>query len=133
MTLPATMTAIGVNAPGGPEALVAIERPLPNVGPEEILVRVRAAGVNRPDAMQRAGKYPPPPGASDILGLEFAGEVVARGHKASRFAIGDTVTCLVAGGGYAEYCAVHESNALRAPASFPMVEAAAIPETFFTV
>jgi putative PIG3 family NAD(P)H quinone oxidoreductase len=127
------MTAIGMTAPGGPEVLVPVERPLPNFGPEEILVRVHAAGVNRPDVMQRQGKYPPPPGASDIIGLEIAGEIVARGDRATRFAIGEKVVALVAGGGYAEFCAVHETNALPVPKGFSMVEAAAIPEAFFTV
>ena len=127
------MTAIGMSAPGGPEVLVPVERPLPQIGSEEILVGVHAAGVNRPDVMQRQGRYPPPPGAPDIIGLEIAGEVVARGERATRFAIGDGVTALVAGGGYAEFCAVHETNALPAPRGFSMVEAAAIPETFFTV
>jgi NADPH2:quinone reductase len=133
MTLPATMTAIGMTAPGGPEVLVPVTRPLPVPDDGEILLRVHAAGVNRPDLMQRQGKYPPPPGASDIIGLEIAGEVVARGNEATRFAVGDEVTALVAGGGYAEFCAVHETNALPVPNGFSMVEAAAIPETFFTV
>jgi putative PIG3 family NAD(P)H quinone oxidoreductase len=131
--LPATMTAIVARAPGGPEVLVPAVRPLPVPGEREILVRVRAAGVNRPDAMQRQGQYPPPPGASDILGLEIAGEVAALGPNAARFALGDAVTALVPGGGYAEYCTVHQSNALPVPHGFSFVEAAAIPETFFTV
>lgn len=132
-SLPDTMTAIAIRAPGGPEVLVPEQRPLPAPGEGEILVRVHAAGVNRPDVMQRQGKYPPPPGAPDIPGLEIAGEVAALGPGAGRFAVGDGVTALVPGGGYAEYCKVHETNALPLPAGFSMVEAAAIPETFFTV
>jgi NADPH2:quinone reductase len=131
--LPLTMTAIAIRAPGGPEMLVPETRPLPVLGEGEILVRVLAAGVNRPDVMQRQGKYAPPPGAPDIPGLEIAGEVVALGRDAARFKIGDSVTALVPGGGYAEYCKVHETNALPLPQGFSMVEAAAIPETLFTV
>jgi putative PIG3 family NAD(P)H quinone oxidoreductase len=131
--IPAEMTAIEIVTPGGPEVLQPARRPVPNPGPEELLVRVHAAGVNRPDAMQRTGNYPPPPGASDIPGLEIAGEIVARGASATRFAIGDRVTALVPGGGYAEYCKVAEVNALPAPSTFSMVESAAIPETYFTV
>src|ERR687896_2547400 len=112
MTLPARMTAIAIKAPGGPEALVPEERPVPQPGPGEILVKVAAAGVNRPDVMQRQGLYPPPPGASDIPGLEIAGEVVALGSGVTRHRVGDKVTALVVGGGYAEYCPVPESNAL---------------------
>ncbi|MFN3853142.1 MAG: NAD(P)H-quinone oxidoreductase [Phreatobacter sp.] len=131
--LPATMTAIAIPVPGGPEALVPETRPVPQPGAGELLVKVVAAGVNRPDVLQRAGGYPPPKGASDIPGLEFAGEVVARGEGAGRFAVGEQVCALVAGGGYAEYAVVHESNALPVPAGVSMVEAAGIPETFFTV
>jgi NADPH2:quinone reductase len=133
MTLPDTMTAIIAPIPGGPEALVAVERPLPLPREGEILVRVSAAGVNRPDVMQRQGKYPPPKGASDILGLEFAGEVVARGANARRFALGDAIVGLVAGGAYAEFVAVDETNALPLPRGFSMIEGGAIPETYFTV
>jgi len=131
--LPARMTAIAIRAPGGPEVLVPEERPVPSPGAGEILIKVGAAGVNRPDVMQRQGLYPPPPGASDIPGLEIAGEVVAVGPGAARFKAGDKVTALVAGGGYAEYCPVHETNALPAPGTLSLIEAAAIPETFFTV
>jgi NADPH2:quinone reductase len=127
------MTAIEIRTPGGPEMLVPTKRPVPVPGETEILVRVEAAGVNRPDVMQRQGNYPMPPGAPDIPGLEIAGEVVARGSRATRFAIGDKVTALVLGGGYAEYCKVDETNALPVPKGASMVEAAAIPETFFTV
>ena len=131
--LPARMTAIGIKAPGGPDMLVPEERPVPTPGAGEILVKVAAAGVNRPDVMQRQGHYPPPPGAPDIPGLEIAGEVVALGAGVKRWKIGDKVMALVAGGGYAEYCLAHESHALPVPAGLSMVEAAAIPETFFTV
>src|SRR5579864_4476418 len=130
--LPARMTAIGIKAPGGPEMLVPEERPVPAPGAGEILVKVAAAGVNRPDVMQRKGNYPPPPGAPDIPGLEIAGELVAIGPGVKRWKIGDRVFALVAGGGYAEYCLAHESHALPL-SGLPMVEAAAIPETFFTV
>jgi NADPH:quinone reductase len=132
-SLPSRMTVIAIRAPGGPEMLVPEERPLPQPGAGEVLVKVTAAGVNRPDVMQRQGLYPPPPGASDIPGLEIAGEVVAQGSGATRFKTGDKVTALVAGGGYAEYCPVHETNALPAPLTLSLIEAAAIPETFFTV
>lgn len=131
--LPATMTAIAIPVPGGPEALVPETRPLPQPGPGEILVKVAAAGVNRPDVLQRAGGYPPPKGASDIPGLEIAGEVAALGAGATRFGLGDKVCGLIAGGGYAEYCVVHETNALPVPEGLSLVEAAGIPETFFTV
>ncbi len=131
--LPATMTAIGLPTPGGPEALVPEQRPVPVPGKGEILVRVAAAGVNRPDVMQRKGLYPPPPGAPDIPGLEIAGEVVALGEGATRFALGDKVCALVSGGGYAQYCVADEAAALPVPAGLSMVEAAALPETFFTV
>jgi putative PIG3 family NAD(P)H quinone oxidoreductase len=127
------MTVIIATTPGGPEVLVPAKRPLPDIGGEEILVRVHAAGVNRPDVMQRKGQYPPPTGASDIIGLEIAGEVVARGANATRHAISDKVVALIPGGGYAEFCTVHETNALPVPSGFSMIEAAAIPETFFTV
>jgi len=132
-SLPTRMTAIAIRAPGGPEVLVPEERAVPNPGAGEVLVKLSAAGVNRPDVMQRLGSYPPPPGASDIPGLEIGGEVVALGAGARRYKTGDKVTALVAGGGYAEYCPVHESNALPAPATLSLIEAAAIPETFFTV
>jgi len=127
------MIAIAIKAPGGPEMLVAEERPVPLPGAGEILVKVAAAGVNRPDVMQRQGRYPPPKGAPDIPGLEIAGEVVALGDGVTRWKIGDKVAALVVGGGYAEYCLAHESHALPVPRGISMVEAAAIPETFFTV
>jgi NADPH2:quinone reductase len=132
-TPPAQMTAIAIRTPGGPEVLIPEQRPVPSPGPGEILVKVTAAGVNRPDVMQRMGLYPPPPGASEIPGLEIAGEVVATDGAVSRWKRGDRVTALVAGGGYAQYCPVHETNALPIPNELSDVEAAAIPETFFTV
>jgi NADPH2:quinone reductase len=130
--LPTRMTVIGIKAPGGPEMLVPEQRAVPTPGDGEILVKVAAAGVNRPDVMQRKGHYPPPPGAPDIPGLEIAGEVVALGPNVKRWKIGDRVMALVSGGGYAEYCLAHESHALPV-SGLSMVEAAAIPETFFTV
>jgi NADPH:quinone reductase len=130
--LPAQMTAIGIKASGGPDMLVPEKRPMPVPGDGEILVKVAAAGVNRPDVMQRMGLYPPPPGAPDIPGLESAGEVVALGPNVKRCKLGDRVMALVVGGGYAEYCLAHESHALPV-GTLSMVEAAAIPETFFTV
>ena len=133
-TLPDTMTAIVIKAPGGPEMLVPAERPVPVPGPGEILIKVGAAGVNRPDIMQRRGQYPPPPGAPvEIPGLEVAGEVVALGEGATRFTLGDMVCALLPGAGYAEYAKVHETNALPVPSGFTIEEAAAIPETFFTI
>lgn len=127
------MTAIAISAPGGPEVLVPVRLPVPVPGPGHILVRVRAAGVNRPDVLQRMGAYPPPPGAPETPGLEIAGEVVGVGAGVRRYEAGDRVCALVPGGGYAEYAVVHEDNALPVPPGLSMVEAAAIPETFFTV
>lgn len=133
MSTPATMTAIVIRAPGGPEALIPEQRSVPQLGAGEVLVKVAAAGVNRPDVMQRQGLYPPPKGATDIPGLEIAGEVVGRGAGATRWKIGDRVMALVIGGGYAQYCPAHESHCLPVPPGLSMTEAAAIPETFFTV
>jgi len=130
--IPSRMTVIGIKAPGGPEVLVPEQRAVPVPGDGEILVKVAAAGVNRPDVMQRKGLYPPPPGAPDIPGLEIAGEVVALGAGVKRWKIGDRVMALVIGGGYAEYALAHGSHALPVSA-LPMIEAAAIPETFLTV
>ncbi|MBI2220557.1 MAG: NAD(P)H-quinone oxidoreductase [Acidobacteria bacterium] len=126
------MNAVEISRPGGPEVLRPVERPDPRPAPGEILVRVAAAGVNRPDVMQRQGKYPPPPGASDIPGLEIAGTVVDA-HGSNRWHNGDQVCALVAGGGYAEICAVPEPQALPIPPGLSLVEAAGVPETFFTV
>ena len=131
--LPATMTAIEIAEPGGPDVLRPAERPTPEPGLGEVLVKVAAAGVNRPDVLQRKGGYPPPPGASDIPGLEVAGTVVALGPGAGRWRIGDRVCGLVTGGGYAEYCAIPTVQCLPVPADYDMVKAAALPETFFTV
>jgi NADPH2:quinone reductase len=130
--LPTQMTAIGIKTPGGPEALAPEQRPVPVPGEGEILIKVAAAGVNRPDVMQRKGLYPPPPGAPDIPGLEIAGEVAALGSGVKRWAIGDRVMALVIGGGYAEYCLAHVSHTMPVR-TLPMVDAAAVPETFFTV
>ncbi len=131
--IPQTMLAIGIKEPGGPDVLVSETRPVPVPARGEILVQVKAAGVNRPDVLQRKGGYPPPKGASDILGLEISGEIIALGEGVSRYHMGDRVCALVPGGGYAEYCVVHESNALPVPEGLSSVEAAGIPETFFTV
>jgi putative PIG3 family NAD(P)H quinone oxidoreductase len=133
MTIPSTMTAIVIRAPGAPEVLVPEQRPVRQPGEGEVLVKVAAAGVNRPDVMQRQGHYPPPKGATDIPGLEIAGEVVALGAGVTRWKVGDRVMALVVGGGYAEYCPAHESACLPIPTGLSMTDAAAIPETFFTV
>jgi NADPH2:quinone reductase len=130
---PDQMTVIEIAAPGGPEQLRLARRPTPKPGEGEVLVRVAAAGVNRPDVMQRQGKYPPPPGASDIPGLEVAGEVVALGAKVAGVALGDEVTALLPGGGYAEYALAAAPLCLPVPKALSLIEAAAIPETFFTV
>jgi NADPH2:quinone reductase len=127
------MTVIAIRAPGGPEMLVPEQRPVPTPGEGEVLVKVAAAGVNRPDVMQRQGLYPPPKGATDIPGLEIAGEVVALGSGVTRWKRGDKVTALVIGGGYAEYCLAYEGHCLPVPASLSLTQAAAVPETFFTV
>ena len=128
-----TMRVVVASRPGGPEVLGIQLRPRPVPREGEILIKVEAAGVNRPDVLQRMGHYPPPPGASDVLGLEAAGTVAARGPNAGRHAEGARVTALVAGGGYADFCVAHETNALPIPAGLTAVEAAAIPETYFTV
>jgi putative PIG3 family NAD(P)H quinone oxidoreductase len=133
MTLPSKMRAVEIVKPGGPEALVAGERPLPTPKANEVLVKVAAAGVNRPDILQRQGLYAVPPDASDLPGLEIAGEVVACGAKATRWKVGDKVCALAHGGGYAEYCAVPEVQALPVPKGLSLIEAASLPETFFTV
>ncbi|MEQ1943615.1 NAD(P)H-quinone oxidoreductase [Mesorhizobium sp. VNQ89] len=132
-SIPALMTVVAISEPGGPRVLKPEQREVPRPGPSEILIRVRAAGVNRPDVQQRKGLYPPPPGASDLPGLEVAGEVAAVGAEVKRWHGGDTVTALTSGGGYAEYVTVHESNALPVPGGFTFTEAAALPENYFTV
>lgn len=131
--LPSTMTAIAIEAPGGPEVLKAVQRPVPEAARGELLVEVAAAGLNRPDVLQRQGHYPPPAGVSDIPGLEIAGKVVRLGAGVSGRHLGEGVCALVAGGGYAEYCAVPAAQALPLPEGLDEVRAAAIPETFFTV
>jgi putative PIG3 family NAD(P)H quinone oxidoreductase len=133
VSLPETMTCIEIAEPGGPEVLRPATRPVPPPAAGEVLVRVAAAGVNRPDVLQRKGGYAPPPGASDIPGLELAGTVVALGPEVDGVAVGDRVCALVAGGGYAEYCPVPAPLALPLPKGFDMVMAAGVPETFFTV
>jgi NADPH2:quinone reductase len=132
-TTPPTMTAVAITAPGGPEVLKATSLPTPQPGPGQVLVKVAAAGVNRPDLAQRLGVYPPPPGHSPLPGLEIAGEVAAAGAGVTRWKAGDKVCALVNGGGYAEYCIAEETSALPVPAGLDMVQAAAVPETFFTV
>ncbi len=127
------MTAIAITAPGGPEVLKPQRIAIPVPKPGEILVKVKAAGVNRPDVLQRQGAYPPPPGAPLTPGLEIAGEVAGLGEGVKRYEAGDRVCALVPGGGYAEYAVVHEDNALPVPPGLSFIEAAAIPETFFTV
>jgi NADPH2:quinone reductase len=131
--LPAQMTVIGISKPGGPEVLLPETRAVPVPGPGEILVKVEAAGVNRPDVAQRSGVYPPPPGASDLPGLEIAGEVVALGAGATRHKLGDKVMSLVAGGGYAQYCIAQDAQAMAVPPSLSIQEAGALPETLMTV
>ncbi|MEW5864635.1 MAG: NAD(P)H-quinone oxidoreductase [Pseudomonadota bacterium] len=127
------MRAVEITRPGGPEVLVPVERPTPQPKPNEILVKVAAAGVNRPDVLQRMGLYPVPPDASDLPGLEIAGEVVACGAAVTMWKPGDKVCALVHGGGYAEYCVAPEVQALPVPRGLTLVEAASLPETFFTV
>jgi NADPH2:quinone reductase len=132
--LPQTMTAIEISKPGGPEVLLAnAQRAVPRPGPGEVLIKVAAAGVNRPDLQQRAGNYNPPPGASDLPGLEVAGEVMALGEGVTQWKLGDKVCALTPGGGYAEFCLTPAAHCLPIPKGFSMVEAAALPETYFTV
>lgn len=131
--IPAEMTAIEITKPGGPEVLRPTRRAVPKPGPGEVLVRVGAAGVNRPDVQQRTGGYPPPPGASDIPGLEMAGEIVALGEGVDGWQVGQSCMALVAGGGYAEYCTAPAPQCLPIPKGLSVTEAAAVPETFFTV
>jgi NADPH2:quinone reductase len=127
------MRAVEISGPGGPEVLKVVERPKPAAKANEILVKVAAAGVNRPDVLQRMGNYPVPADASDLPGLEIAGEVVEKGAAVKMWNIGDKVCALVNGGGYAEYCALPETQALPVPKGLSLVEAASLPETFFTV
>ena len=132
-TLPKEMNCIVLDGFGGPEVLKPGKRPMPVLGAEEVLIKVAAAGVNRPDVQQRTGSYAPPPGASDLPGLEVAGIVVAIGSGVQDWKIGDPVMALVSGGGYAEYCAAPAPQCLAVPKGFSLIEAAAVPETFFTV
>jgi putative PIG3 family NAD(P)H quinone oxidoreductase len=127
------MIAIEIARPGGPDVLTPSDRPMPKPAPREVLIRVAAAGVNRPDLMQREGKYPPPPGASDIPGLEVSGTITECREQVERWRAGDEVCALLSGGGYAEYCVAPDLQCLPAPRSLDLVSAAAIPETFFTV
>ncbi len=131
--LPDQMTAIAIAQPGGPEQLKPQHVMVPAPDADEVLIKVAAAGINRPDVMQRQGLYPPPKGASPIPGLEIAGEVVAVGSNVTRYSSGDRICALVTGGGYAEYCVASEGAALPVPAGMDLIEAAALPETFFTV
>ncbi|KJC60624.1 NAD(P)H-quinone oxidoreductase [Bradyrhizobium sp. LTSPM299] len=131
--VPTQMTVVAISKPGGPEVLVPETRAVPVPGPGEILVKVAAAGVNRPDVAQRSGSYPPPPGASDLPGLEIAGEVVALGEGAHRHKLGDKVMSLVAGGGYAQYCIAQDAQAMTVPPALSMQEAGATAETLMTV
>ncbi|SDZ16549.1 putative NAD(P)H quinone oxidoreductase, PIG3 family [Jannaschia faecimaris] len=133
MTLPDTMRAIEISSPGGPDVLTETTRPVPVPGPGQILIAVDHAGVNRPDALQRAGAYDPPKGASDLPGLECSGTVVATGPGVSRWHEGDKVCALLPGGGYAEYVVTPADHALRVPEGMEMAQAAALPETYFTV
>lgn len=131
--LASQMMAIAIEQAGAPSVLKPVKRSVPHPAKGEILIRVKAAGVNRPDVLQRQGHYPPPAGASDLPGLEVAGDVVVVGEGVERYKVGDAVTALLAGGGYAEYATVYEGNALPLPSGYGYVEAAALPETLFTV
>ena len=133
ITIPAQMHHIAMEAPGGPEVLVLATGPVPRPATGEVLIRVAAAGINRPDILQRTGNYPPPPGASPILGLEVSGTVVALGAEVTGWHEGDAVCALVAGGGYAEYCVAPAPQCLPVPKGVALVDAAGLPETFFTV
>jgi NADPH:quinone reductase len=133
MNVPAQMQAVEITQPGGPDVLKPATRPVPAPGPGEILIKVAAAGINGPDLMQRKGLYPAPPGASDLPGLEVSGEVVAVDGKAARWRVGDRVAALTNGGGYAEYCTVDAQHCLPVPKGVSLMDAAGLPETFFTV
>jgi putative PIG3 family NAD(P)H quinone oxidoreductase len=133
LSLHKTMKAIEITKPGGPQVLATCERAVPEFDDGQVLIKVTAAGVNRPDCFQRAGFYPPPKGASDIPGLEISGKIVAHGGTSCRFSIGDSVLALVTGGGYSEYVVADEGCILPVPSGLSMIEAAALPETFFTV
>ena len=129
MNLPQQMQCIGFSSPGGPEVLHLVDRPLPVPKPGEVLINVAAAGINRADCYQRQGAYPPPPGASDILGLEIAGTIAALGQGVSAWKVGDKVCALVSGGAYAEFCTAHGGSCFSLPSGYDWVQAAALPET----
>ncbi|SAK93826.1 zinc-containing alcohol dehydrogenase superfamily protein [Caballeronia catudaia] len=131
--IPHEMSVIEIVHPGGPEVLVPTTRPVPRAGADEVLIRVDAAGVNGPDVLQRKGLYKPPPGASDIPGLEVSGGIVEVGSDVRRFKAGDRVCALLTGGGYAEYAVANQAVTMHVPAGLDMIEAAAMPETFMTV
>ena len=133
MSIPATMRAVEITEFGAPEVLKIATRPVPQPHAGEVLIRVEAAGVNRPDVSQRKGNYPPPPGASDLPGLEVAGEIVSLGEGVTEWKVGDRVCALIAGGGYAEYCAAPAPQCLPIPKGLSAIEAASLPETYFTV
>ena len=133
MKIPKEMNCIEITKPGGPENLLLVKKQTPKPNQDEVLIKVNAAGINRPDIMQREGRYPPPPGASDIPGLEIAGEIVEINASNTRFKLGDKVCALVSGGGYSSYCNAPIQQTLPIPIGLSFVEAAAIPETFFTV
>ena len=133
MSIPQTMSYVHASGPGAPEVLGIATGPVPSPKADELLIRVEAAGINRPDVLQRQGSYPPPPGASPVLGLEVAGEVVAAGPDASGFSVGDKVCGLANGGGYAEFCAVPAAQCLPWPKGYSAVQAGTTPETAFTV
>jgi len=132
-TLPKTMTCVEIDAPGGPEVLKTGSRPLPRLGPGEVLIKVAAVGINRVDTFQRMGNYIVPDGGTDLLGLEIAGEVVARDDAAATWSVGDRVCALTVGGGYAEYCPAPAAHCLPIPKGLDLVQAASLPETTFTV
>ncbi|MEO0546115.1 MAG: NAD(P)H-quinone oxidoreductase [Pseudomonadota bacterium] len=132
-TIPDTMAAISITQPGGPDVLQPVSLPVPDVKPGEVLIAIKAAGVNRPDVLQRLGGYPPPPGAPETPGLEVSGVVVATGEDTSIWSVGDSVCALVTGGGYAEYVCAQQSHCLPIPEGYSFEQAAALPETFFTV
>ncbi|HEX9686797.1 MAG TPA: alcohol dehydrogenase catalytic domain-containing protein, partial [Burkholderiales bacterium] len=127
------MKAVEISRPGSPDVLKSVTRPLPVLRPGEVLIKVACAGVNGPDIMQRKGLYPPPAGASDLLGLEVSGEVAAVAAPAARWSVGDRVTALTNGGGYAEYCAADAQHCLPLPPGVALIDAGGLPETFFTV
>src|SRR5580704_5867740 len=131
--VPQSMTAIRIREPGPPSVLEPVQCPVPPLGPAEVLIRIFAAGINRPDVLQRQGHYPPPPGASPLPGLEVAGEIAAVGAQVSSYRVGDLVCALLAGGGYAQYCSVPAVQCLPVPAGLTLPQAATLPETFFTV